>query len=170
MLLSRRTQAKRRGKPWTMDLWRERTATVRKDCTHRRNAIISIGEGEELKSTSSEEKNPLEWVTTCTRRVQLRLVFVLNFWAVLPRYKYLNVLKIQSLPVGKFRHLFRWISNSFTFKFAPFIEIHFLILLLKNFRNFLTILLTEKDFIVHYWKLWYNLSQELVRSSIITIS
>ena len=39
-------------------------------CTHRRNALISVGKWKKLKSTSSEERFPLEWVTICVRRVQ----------------------------------------------------------------------------------------------------
>ena len=38
--------------------------------THKSNALISVGEWEELKSTSSEERFPLEWVITCVPRVQ----------------------------------------------------------------------------------------------------
>ena len=71
-------------------------------CTHRRNALISGGEGEELKSTSSEERFPLEWVTTCARRVQFLAVFVVNFWAVLSRYKYLNVSRLIASVSGIF--------------------------------------------------------------------
>ena len=44
----------------------ERPYSVR---THRRNALISVGKKEELKSTGSKKKFSLEWVTTCARRV-----------------------------------------------------------------------------------------------------
>ena len=48
-------------------------------CVLRRNALIGVAEGEELKSTSSEERFLLEWVKACTQRVQFPSVVVVNF-------------------------------------------------------------------------------------------
>ena len=81
--------------PWTYDVrgrqcysvtFREASSV----CTHRRNALISVVEGDKLKNTSSEESFPLEWVRACAGTVQFMSVLVLNFWAVLSHYKYVN--------------------------------------------------------------------------------
>ena len=95
LLLSWRTQVKRRAEPWTMDLWREWTATPLCLLSRSLTGCVLIDatgvvEAKELKSTSSEERFPLEWVTTWARRVQFPSDVVPNFWAVFLRYKYLK--------------------------------------------------------------------------------
>ena len=55
-------------------------------CTHRRNALISVGKGEELKY---KHRKKVSFGMGHNMRAE-NSVFDLNFWAVLPRYKYLN--------------------------------------------------------------------------------